>query len=166
MCCRIDIEASRKEETRMLQDFKAFIMRGNVIDMAVGIIIGIAFGLVVNSFVKDIIMPPIGFALGNVDFTNLFVVLKEGLTPGPYASLAAAQAAGAVTINYGTFINAVVNLLIIAAVVFFLIVRPIARMQAPKKVEAPKTKECPYCFTSIPIKASRCPNCTSELKMA
>jgi large conductance mechanosensitive channel len=150
----------------MLQDFKAFITRGNVIEMAVGIIIGIAFGLVVNSFVKDIIMPPIGLALGNVDFTNLFVVLKEGLTPGPYASLAAAQAMGAVTINYGTFINAVVNLLIIAAVVFFLIVRPIARMQAPKKVEAPKTKECPYCFTSIPIKASRCPNCTSELKMA
>jgi large conductance mechanosensitive channel len=153
----------------MLQDFKAFIMRGNVIDMAVGIIIGIAFGLVVNSFVKDIIMPPIGLALGNVDFTNLFVVLKEGLTPGPYTSLAAAQAAGAVTINYGAFINAVVNLLIIAAVVFFLIVRPIAKLQARKKAgepAAPKTKECPYCFTSIPIKASRCPNCTSELKMA
>jgi large conductance mechanosensitive channel len=170
MCCRIDIEASRKEGTRMLQDFKAFIMRGNVIDMAVGIIIGIAFGLVVNSFVKDIIMPPIGLALGNVDFTNLFVTLKDGLiTPGPYASLAAAQAAGAVTINYGTFINAVVNLLIIAAVVFFLIVRPIAKLQARKKVgepAAPKTKECPYCTTSIPIKASRCPNCTSELKMA
>jgi len=111
-------------------------------------------------------MPPIGLGLGKVDFANLFVVLKEGLTPGPYASLAAAQTAGAVTINYGTFINAVVNLLIIAAVVFFLIVRPIAKMQAPKKVAAPTTKECPYCFTSIPIKASRCPNCTSELKMA
>ncbi|HXZ94784.1 MAG TPA: large conductance mechanosensitive channel protein MscL [Dehalococcoidia bacterium] len=150
----------------MLQDFKAFIMRGNVIDMAVGIIIGIAFGTVVNSLVKDVIMPPIGLGLGKVDFANLFVVLKEGLTPGPYASLAAAQAAGAVTINYGTFINDVVNLLIIAAVVFFLIVRPIAKMQAPKKVAAPTTKECPYCFTSIPIKASRCPNCTSELKMA
>jgi len=150
----------------MLKDFKAFIMRGNVIDMAVGIIVGIAFGLVVNSLVKDIIMPPIGFALGNVDFANLFVVLKEGLTPGPYVSLAAAQAAGAVTINYGTFINAVVNLLIIAAVVFFLIVRPVAKLQAPKKVAAPTTKECPYCFTSIPIKASRCPNCTSELRMA
>ena len=153
----------------MLQDFKTFIMRGNVIDMAVGIIIGIAFGLVVNSLVKDIIMPPIGLALGNVDFTNLFVVLKAGSTPGPYASLAAAQGAGAVTINYGTFINAVVNLLIIAAVVFFLIVRPIAKMQALKKAKepaAPTTKECPYCTTSIPIKASRCPNCTSELKMA
>jgi len=154
----------------MLQDFKAFIMRGNVIDMAVGIIVGIAFGLVVNSLVKDIIMPPIGLALGNVDFTNLFVVLKEGsLAPGPYPSLAYAQAMGAVTINYGTFINAVVNLLIIAAVVFFLIVRPIAKMQALKKAKEPAaltTKECPYCFTSIPIKASRCPNCTSELKMA
>jgi large conductance mechanosensitive channel len=154
---------------KMLQDFKTFIMRGNVIDMAVGIIIGIAFGAVVNSFVKDVIMPPIGLALGNVDFANLFVVLKEGLTPGPYASLAAAQAAGAVTINYGTFINAVVNLLIIAAVVFFFIVRPVARMQARKKAEepaAPTTKECPYCFSSIPIKATRCPNCTSELKTA
>jgi len=152
----------------MLQDFKTFITRGNVIDMAVGIIIGIAFGAVVNSLVKDVIMPPIGLALGNVDFANLFVVLKEGLTPGPYASLAAAQAAGAVTINYGTFINTVVNLLILAAVVFFLIVRPIARMQARKKAEepAPTTKECPYCFTSIPIQATRCPNCTSELKMA
>ncbi len=150
----------------MLQDFKAFIMRGNVIDMAVGIIIGIAFGAVVNSLVKDVIMPPIGLALGNVDFTNLFAVLKEGATPGPYASLAAAQAAGAVTLNYGVFINAIVNLLIIAAAVFFLIVRPIAKMQARKKVEAPAptTKECPYCFTAIPIKASRCPNCTSELK--
>jgi len=161
-------KGSREEETRMLQDFKSFITRGNVIDMAVGIIIGIAFGLVVNSFVKDIIMPPIGLGLGDVDFINLFVVLKEGLVPGPYASLADAQAAGAVTINYGTFINAVVNLLIIAAVVFFFIVRPVARMQARKKAEeaAPATKECPYCFTFIPINASRCPNCTSELKMA
>jgi large conductance mechanosensitive channel len=154
----------------MLQDFKAFIMRGNVIDMAVGIIVGIAFGLVVNSLVNDIIMPPIGLALGNVDFTNLFVVLKEGLTPGPYASLAAAKAAGAVTINYGTFINTVVNLVIIAAVVFFLIVRPVAKLQARKKKAeepaAPTMKECPYCFTSIPIQATRCPNCTSELKIA
>ena len=153
----------------MLQDFKAFIMRGNVIDMAVGIIVGVAFGLVVNSLVKDVIMPPIGFALGNVDFSNLYVLLKEGATsPGPYASLAAAQQAGAVTLNYGVFINAIINLLIIAAAVFFLIVRPIARLQARKKVEAPAptTKECPYCFTAIPIKASRCPNCTSALKTA
>jgi large conductance mechanosensitive channel len=165
----MDDTENREEGKGMLQDFKAFIMRGSVIDMAVGIIVGIAFGLVVNSLVKDVIMPPIGLALGNVDFTNLFVVLKEGLTPGPYASLAAAQAAGAVTINYGTFINTVVNLLIIAVVVFFLIVRPVARMQARKKAGepvAPTTKECPYCFTAIPVKASRCPNCTSELKMA
>ena len=106
--------------------------------------------------------------MGNVDFINLFVVLKEGLIPGPYASLADAQAVGAVSINYGLFINTVINLLIIAAVVFFLIVRPVARMQARKKAEepAPPTKECPYCITAIPIKASRCPNCTSELKMA
>ena len=153
----------------MLQDFKAFITRGNVIDMAVGIIIGIAFGAVVNSVVKDIIMPPIGLALGNVDFANLFVVLKEGSVPGPYASLVDAQAAGAVTINYGLFIITVVNLVIIAAVVFFFIVRPVARMQARGKKEepaAPTTKECPYCFTSIPINATRCPNCTSELKTA
>jgi large conductance mechanosensitive channel len=150
----------------MLQDFKAFVLRGNVIDMAVGIIVGIAFGAVINSLVKDVIMPPIGLALGNVDFANLFVILKEGLTPGPYASLAEAQAAGAVTINYGVFINAIVNLAIIAAVVFFLIVRPVARLQARKKAEAPSPKECPYCFTAIPIKASRCPNCTSELKTA
>ena len=153
----------------MLQDFKAFIMRGNVIDMAVGIIVGVAFGLVVNSLVRDVIMPPIGLALGNVDFTNLFAVVKEGATPGPYASLAAAQTAGAVTINYGVFINAIINLLIIAAAVFFLIVRPIARLQARKKAgepAAPTTKECPFCFTAIPIKASRCPNCTSALKTA
>jgi large conductance mechanosensitive channel len=164
----MDGKERRKEGTRMLQDFKAFIMRGNVVDMAVGIIIGIAFGAVVNSLVKDVISPPIGLALGNVDFNNLFVILKEGLTAGPYASLAEAQAAGAVTINYGVFINAIVNLIIIAAVVFFLIVRPVARMQARKKVEAPAptTKDCPFCFTAIPIKASRCPNCTSELKTA
>jgi large conductance mechanosensitive channel len=164
----MDGKERRKEGTRMLQDFKAFIMRGNVVDMAVGIIIGSAFGAVVNSLVKDVISPPIGLALGNVDFNNLFVILKEGLTAGPYASLAEAQAAGAVTINYGVFINAIVNLIIIAAVVFFLIVRPVARMQARKKVEAPAptTKDCPFCFTAIPIKASRCPNCTSELKTA
>jgi len=153
----------------MLQDFKVFITRGNVIDMAVGIIVGVAFGAVISSLVKDIISPPIGLALGNVDFANLFAVLRENpLSPGPYLSLADAQAAGAVTINYGVFINAVVNLLIIAAAVFFLIIRPVARMQARKKVEppAPTTKECPFCITAIPIKATRCPNCTSELNTA
>lgn len=151
----------------MLKDFKAFIMKGNVVDMAVGIIIGIAFGLIISSVVKDIIMPPIGLALGNVDFQNLFVVLKEGATAGPYVSQAAAAAAGAVTINYGIFINTIINFLIIAAVLFFLVVRPIAKMNAKKQAAVPAgpptTKECPYCYSNIPIKAARCPNCTSEL---
>ena len=122
----------------MLKDFKAFIMKGNVVDMAVGIIIGIAFGAIVSSIVKDVIMPPIGLALGNVDFQNMYVVLKEGTkVAGPYASQAAAAAAGAVTINYGIFINTIINFLIIAAVLFFLVVRPIARMNARKAAEVP-----------------------------
>ena len=152
----------------MLKDFKAFITRGNVIDMAVGIIIGVAFGAVISSLVNNVIMPPIGLALGNVDFTNLFVVLKQGLPAAPYATLGDAQAAGAVVIAYGTFVNTVVYFVIIAAVVFFAIVRPVARMQARKKAEepAPTTKDCPYCATSIPVNATRCPNCTSELKAA
>ena len=112
-------------------------------------------------------MPPIGLALGNVDFANLFALLKPGTTPGPYASLAAAQAAGAVTINYGLFINTIINFIIIAAVLFFLVVRPIAQMKAKKAAEtpaaAPTTKDCPFCSTNIPIKATRCPNCTSPL---
>ena len=153
----------------MLKDFKAFIMRGNVVDMAVGIIIGAAFSPIVASLVKDIIMPPIGLALGKVDFANLLIVLRQGKTPGPYASLAAAQAAGAVTINYGTFIMTIITFLIIAAVVFFFIVRPIAQMAARQKAKEPvvaaavTTKECPFCFTQIPVKATRCPNCTSQL---
>jgi large conductance mechanosensitive channel len=150
----------------MLKDFKAFIMRGNVVDMAVGIIIGAAFGAIVSSIVKDVIMPPIGLALGKIDFSNLAIILKQGTTPGPYASLTVAQAAGAVTLNYGLFINTIINFLIIAFVVFFFIVRPIARMQVPKKAAepaAPTTKECPFCYTNIPIKATRCPNCTSPL---
>jgi len=153
-----------------LKDFKAFITRGSVIDLAVGIIIGVAFAAIVNSLVKDVIMPPIGLALGDVDFTNLFVVLREGTVAGPYPSLTAAQEAGAVSINYGVFINTIVVFIILAAVIFFIIVRPIARMHARQKIEeaapAPDTKECPYCYTSISIKATRCPNCTSELKSA
>ena len=152
----------------MIKDFKTFITRGNVVDLAVGIVIGVAFGVIVNSFVKDIIMPPIGLALGNVDFTNMFAVLKEGTVAGPYASLAAAQEAGAVSINYGVFINTIISFIILAAVVFFFIVRPIAKMherqKAAEAAPAPDTKECPYCYTNIPIKATRCPNCTSELK--
>ncbi|HEY41953.1 MAG TPA: large conductance mechanosensitive channel protein MscL [Dehalococcoidia bacterium] len=154
----------------MLKDFRAFITRGNVVDLAVGIVIGVAFAAIVNSFVKDVIMPPIGLALGDVDFANLFVVLKEGTVAGPYASLAAAQEAGAVTINYGIFINAIVSFLILAAAIFFFIVRPIAKMQARQKAAEvaaePTTKECPYCYTNISIKATRCPNCTSELPSA
>jgi len=151
----------------MLKDFKAFIMRGNVVDMAVGIIIGAAFGAIVSSLVKDVIMPPIGLVLGKIDFSNLAIVLRQGTTPGPYPTLADAQVAGAVTLNYGLFINTIISFLIIALVVFFFVVKPIARMQAPKKTTepvAPTTKECPFCYTNIPIKATRCPNCTSELK--
>ncbi len=149
----------------MLKDFKAFITRGNVVDMAVGIIIGVAFGAIVSSLVKDIFMPPIGLVLGNIDFSNLAITMKQGVPPGPYASLDAAQAAGAVTLNYGLFINTIINFLIIALVVFFFVIKPVAKMQARKKVEAaaPTTKECPFCCTSIAVKAVRCPNCTSEL---
>ena len=155
----------------MFKDFKAFIMKGSVVDMAVGIIIGVAFSPIISSLVKDIIMPPIGLALGKVDFANLLIVLRQGSPEGhPYASLKLAQDAGAVTINYGNFINTIITFLIIALVVFFFIVRPIAKMNARQKakepavVAPPATKECPFCFTQIPIKATRCPNCTSELK--
>ena len=151
----------------MLKDFRDFIMRGNVLDMAVGIIIGAAFGTIVNSIVRDVIMPPIGLVLGNVDFANLFAVIKAGTTPGPYASLADAQAAGAVTINYGLFINTLVSFLIIALVLFFLIrafVHARTRLE-PKKVTpaAPSTKQCPYCLSQVPVGASKCAYCTSEL---
>jgi large conductance mechanosensitive channel len=147
----------------MLKEFKAFAMRGNVLDLAVGIIIGGAFGTIVKSLVDDVIMPPIGLALGNVDFTNLFVVLKEGAkAAGPYETLAGAKAAGAVTINYGVFINSVIAFLIVAFAVF-LIVRAANRLQ-PEEAAAPTTKDCPYCRTPIPLAATRCPNCTSDLR--
>jgi large conductance mechanosensitive channel len=152
----------------VLKDFKAFIMRGSVVDLAVGIVVGVAFGAIVSSLVKDVIMPPIGLALGKVDFTNLFAVLHQGSVAGPYPSLEAAQAAGAVSINYGVFINTIVSFIIVAAVVFFLVVRPVAQLHARQKAAeaapAPNTKECPYCYTTIALKATRCPNCTSELK--
>src|SRR5512136_2833472 len=128
----------------MLQDFKAFVMRGNVIDMAVGIIVGVAFGAVVSSLVDDVIMPPIGLALGNVDFSNLFVVLKEGAkAAAPYSTLAEAHAAGAVTLNYGVFLNTIITFLIIAFAVY-LLVRAANRMMPPAAA-APSTKDCPYC---------------------
>ena len=151
----------------MLKEFKEFILRGNVFDMAVGIIVGAAFGTIVKSLVDDVIMPPIGLLLGEVDFANLTILLKAGNPAGPYAVLADAQAAGAVTINYGLFINAVVGFLIVAFVIFML-VRSINRMK--REEEAPPaeltTKECPYCLSTIPIKASRCAHCTSELEAA
>ena len=149
----------------MLKEFKAFAMRGNVLDLAVGIIIGGAFGTVVKSLVDDVIMPPVGLALGNVDFKDLFVVLKAGGTPGPYASLADAQAAGAVTVNYGAFGNAIVSFLIVAFAVF-LVVRAANRISPPEAAAAPSTKDCPHCRMPIPVGATRCPQCTSDLRAA
>ena len=150
-----------------MEEFKKFILRGNVIDMAVGIIIGAAFGAIVSSLVNDIIMPPIGLLLSGVDFSNLFILLRAGSPAGPYASLADAQAAGAVTINYGVFIGAVITFLIVAFVVFLLI-RGINRLKREEELPPaePTTKECPYCLSTIPIKATRCPHCTSELSVA
>ena len=151
----------------MLKEFRKFAMRGNVVDMAVGIIIGAAFGSIVSSLVADIIMPPIGLILGNVDFTNLFLTLKEGELAGPYAALADAQAAGAVTINYGLFINTIISFLIIAFAIFLLI-RGVNRLQEEEQAppEEPTTKDCPLCFSEISIHASRCPNCTSQLEVS
>ena len=151
----------------MLKEFKEFAMRGNVVDMAVGIIIGAAFGTIVNSLVQDVIMPPIGLLLGNIDFSNLFLVLKDGKVAGPYATVAVAKAAGAVTINIGIFINTVISFLIVVFCVF-LLVKTINKLKRQKEVAPaePTTKECTYCFSTIPIKATRCPNCTSELKGA
>jgi large conductance mechanosensitive channel len=144
----------------MWKEFKEFIMRGNVVDLAVGIIIGAAFGKIVTSFVNDIIMPPIGLLLGKVDFSNLFI----NLSGQPYATLAEAKEAGAATINYGLFINTVIDFLIVALAVF-LVVRAVNRLRRKPEAApaAPTTKECPYCYTAIPIKATRCPNCTSQL---
>lgn len=145
----------------MLKEFKAFAMRGNVLDLAVGFILGGAFGTIVKSLVDDVIMPPIGLAMGHVDFKNLFLVLKDGKTPAPYASLADAQTAGAVTVNYGQFINSIVTFLIIAFAVF-MIVRAANRLK-PAEAAAPSTKDCQFCKRPIPIGAVRCPECTSQL---
>ncbi len=145
----------------MLKEFKTFVMRGNVIDLAVGIVIGAAFTAVVNSLVKDVLMPPIGLLLGNADFSNLFVSLNGT----QYANLAAAQAAGAPTINYGVFINTIISFLIVALAIFF-VVKAINTLQrpAPQPVVAPTTKTCPYCSMTIPITARRCPECTTVLE--
>ncbi len=148
----------------MFKEFKDFAMRGNVVDMAVGIIIGGAFGTIVKSLVSDVMMPPIGLLLGGVDFSDLFITLKEGATAGPYATLAMAQKAGAVTISYGVFMNAVISFLIVAFAVFLLI-KGINKLQREEEAPAdePTTKKCPHCFSKIAIKATRCPHCTSEL---
>ena len=150
-----------------MKEFKEFAMRGSVVDMAVGIIVGAAFGTIVKSLVSDILMPPIGLILGNVDFTNLFIVLKSGAQAGPYPTLADANSAGAVTLNYGVFLNTIISFAIVAFAMFMLI-RNINRLKKKEEAAAaaPTTKTCSYCFTSIPINAVRCPHCTSELKGA
>ncbi len=147
-------------------EFKKFISRGNVMDMAVGIIIGAAFTKIVNSLVADIIMPPIGILMGNIDFTNWFIVLRDGAqTAAPYASLEAAKTAGAVTLNIGFFINSIISFLIVAFAIFSLlkVINKMKEEPAPAP-SAPTTKECPHCFSTINIKATKCPNCTSDLK--
>jgi large conductance mechanosensitive channel len=144
----------------MIKEFKEFAMRGNVLDMAVGIIISAAFGQIVTSFVQDVLMPPIGRLLGHVDFSNLFL----SLTGTHYDTVAAAKAAGAATLNYGMFLNTVINFLIVASAVF-LLVRQVNRL-APKPAPAPTTRDCPYCLSAVPVKATKCAHCTSELRTA
>ncbi len=149
----------------MIKEFKEFILKGNAMDMAVGIIIGAAFGTVVKSLVADVIMPPIGMLLGNVDFSNLFAVIKEGATAAPYATVEAAKEAGAVTINYGMFLNTIISLLIVGFAVFIL-VKNLNRIQnavETKEDEADTTKKCPFCLSEIAIEATRCAHCTSAL---
>ena len=148
----------------MLEEYKKFAIRGNVIDMAVGIIVGAAFGTVVQSLVNDILMPPLGLLTGGVDFANLFVVLQEGTPEAPYTTLQAAQNAGAVTINVGTFINALITFLIVSFAVF-LMVRYINQLREPDEGPPPpkSIKKCPHCVSDVPIQATRCPHCTSDL---
>lgn len=148
----------------MFKEFKDFIMRGNVVDMAVGIIIGVAFGLIIKSMVADVLMPPIGILLGGVDFSNLFIVIKEGTTSGPFDTLAAAKESGAVVVSYGVFINTVISFIIVAFAIFMLI-RKLNKMKKKEEAPAaePTTKDCTYCFSTIAIKATKCPQCTSSL---
>ncbi|HHQ48313.1 MAG TPA: large-conductance mechanosensitive channel protein MscL [Acidobacteria bacterium] len=147
----------------MFKEFKEFVMRGNVMDMAIGIVLGGAFGKIVSSFVKDVLMPPLGMLMGNVNFTSLFI----DLSGKGYATLAEAQKAGAPTINYGIFINTIIDFVIIAFAIF-IVVRQINRLKREEEAPAPAptTKTCPYCLSEIPIKATRCPHCTSELPAA
>ena len=150
----------------MFKEFREFAIKGNVVDMAVGIIIGGAFGTIVKSLVDDVIMPPVGLALGGVDFSNLFLVLREGTVPAPYATVAAAKEAGAVAVSYGLFFNSVVSFLIVAFAVFLLVkgINSLKRKEPASPVAPPVSKECPFCATAIPVKATRCPQCTSELQ--
>jgi large conductance mechanosensitive channel len=153
------------KEGAMFKEFKEFAMKGNVVDMAVGIVIGAAFGAIVKSVVSDIIMPPVGLLLGNVDFSNLFFIIKEGATAGPYPTVAEAQKAGAVTVNYGLFLNSIISFIIVAFAVF-LVVKGINNLRRQQETPAPvpTAKECPYCLSAIPVKAIRCAYCTAELK--
>jgi large conductance mechanosensitive channel len=145
----------------MFKEFKEFAMKGSMVDLAIGIVIGAAFGKIITSLVSDVIMPPIGLLLGKVDFSNLFI----DLSGKGYATLAEAKAAGAATINYGLFLNTVIDFIIVAFVIF-LIIKQINRMKREEAPAPPDTKECPYCYTVIPVKATRCPNCTAEIKAA
>lgn len=148
----------------MMKEFKEFAVKGSVVDMAVGIIIGAAFGTIVKSLVDDVIMPPIGILLGDVDFSALYIMLQQGDPAGPYDTIAAAREAGAVTINYGMFLNNVITFLIVAFAVF-LVIRAVNRLRRKEEVApaSPTDKSCPFCATTIPVAATRCPNCTSEL---
>jgi len=148
----------------MFKEFKEFALRGNVVDMAVGIIMGAAFGVIVNSLVADILMPPLGLLLGKVDFVNLFLLLKAGKIAPPYASLAEAKAAGAVTFNWGIFVNHLISFIIVA-MALFLLIRAMNRLKKKEQTApaAPDVKDCPLCFSRIPLKAKRCPHCTSQL---
>ncbi len=148
----------------LLKEFKEFAVKGNAVDMAVGIVIGAAFGKIVDSLVKDVIMPPIGLLMGKVDFTNLFVTLHDGKTPGPYETLKAAQDSGAVTLNLGLFVNVLISFIIISFAVFML-VKGLNQLRAVTgTAAATDKKDCPFCFSSIPLQATRCPNCTSQLQ--
>ena len=148
----------------MLNEFKKFVMRGNVLDMAVGIIIGGAFTKIVNSMVADVMMPPLGLLMGQVDFSNWFVVIKQGTTAGPYTTIADAQAAGATTMNLGLFLNAIISFVIVAFCIFLLI-KAINKLNAPQEAPAAiAAKKCPYCCSDVALEATRCPHCTSEIK--
>lgn len=157
------IDVAKVRDVKLVAEFKAFVMKGNVLDLAVGIIIGVAFGTVITSLVNDVIMPPVGLALGGVDFKDAYVLLREGTVPGPYASTEAATAAGAVTLRYGLFINAVINFLIVAAAIF-LIVKAVGKMRAKEQAAAPTEEPCPHCKMKIPLGAAKCGHCATPLR--